>query len=365
MIRVKYFSMLIKPASSLCNLQCKYCFYHDVASHRETYCYDIIDKKTMRSIVEKTVGYFKEPAQISFAFQGGEPTCAGIEVFKEFIQIVNELKQPYHEIHYSIQTNGTLINDEWIRLLKENHFLVGISLDGFKTNHDAIRVDRNQTGTFDKIMETIQLLKDNEIEFNVLTVLTSELSKHAKELYAFYQKHDLSYLQLIPCLDDFQHNSGYSLKPHEFFSFYNDFFDEWFKEVKEGIYRSVTLFDNIIPMFVGIPPQQCGYMGFCSMQYVVEANGDVYPCDFYVLDQYKIGNIKDNTIVELAKSKITQSFIQEEKKKCLECQRCRYVELCKGNCKRMVGVYYDEHYCGLKEFLQTKEQTIVAIAESL
>lgn len=362
---MKYFSMLIKPASSLCNLKCKYCFYHDVASNRETYCYDVLSDETIENIVNKTVGYFKEPAQISFAFQGGEPTCAGIEVFKKFINKVNEVKKDVHDIHYSIQTNGTLINDEWIEFFKEHHFLVGISLDGYQSNHDLVREDRNNQGTYDRIMKTIEQLKKNEIDFNVLTVLTSSLSNHAKELYKFYQEQDLSYIQLIPCLSDFNHESEYGLKPKEFFNFYNEFFDLWFEEYRKGIYRSVTFFDNIIPMFAGIPPQQCGAMGFCSMQFVAESNGDVYPCDFYVLDQYKIGNINQDTIVELAKSKITQEFIQEKRVLSNQCNSCPYNKMCRGNCKRMSGVYFDQEYCGIKEFLEAKEKQIVAIAQTL
>lgn len=361
---MKYFSMLIKPASSLCNLKCKYCFYHDVASNRETYCYDIINDETIENIVKKTVGYFKEPAQISFAFQGGEPTCAKVETFIKFIDTVNRYKEDYHEIHYSIQTNGTLIDDEWIKLFKENHFLVGISLDGFKENHDDIREDRNNQGTFERIMKSINMLKENDIDFNILTVLTSSLSKQAKKLYEFYQHTDISYIQLIPCLNEFNHKSVYGLEPKEFSSFYKEFFDLWYEEYKRGIYRSVTLFDNIIPMFVGIPPQQCGYMGFCSMQFVVESNGDVYPCDFYVLDQYKVGNINQDTIVELAKSKITQDFIQEKRELSKQCDDCPYLQMCRGNCKRMTGVYYDEHACGLRDFLETKEKEIIAIAKT-
>lgn len=362
---MKYFSMLIKPASSLCNLRCKYCFYCDVASHRDVYSYGVMNDETISNIVERTVGYFNEEAILSFAFQGGEPTCAGIEYFRKFVSKVKEFKKEYHTINYSIQTNGTLINEEWLEFFKENNFLVGLSLDGFENNNDYFRKDSQGEGTYSTIMNTISLLKKHGIEFNILTVLTSKLSESPKELYEFYRTHELDHIQLIPCLSEFDSTNDYALTPKQFNHFYSQFFDCWLDELRNNKYRSVSLFDNIIPMFVGKPPVQCGYLGFCSMQFVTEADGSVYPCDFYVLDQYKIGNINQDTIVDLAKSAITSSFLRETKKMCSECKTCPYELICHGNCKRMYGVYYDENYCGLKELLSSKEKEIIAIANTL
>lgn len=362
---MKYFSMLIKPASSSCNLKCKYCFYNDVAAHRDIYNYGVMAKQTVANLVERTVGYFKEETQISFAFQGGEPTCAGLEYFKKFINKVNEYKKEYHHIHYSIQTNATLLNEEWIQFFKENNFLVGVSLDGFKENNDYFRIGNNNEGTYTKIMAVIQLLRKYGVEYNILTVLTSDLSKYPKKLYEFYKENDFKYIQLIPCLSEFEKENEYGLEPEEFSKFYIEFFDLWFEELKNNTYRSVALFDNIIPLFVGRPPMQCGYLGYCSMQFVIEADGSVYPCDFYVLDKYKIGNINEHTIVELVKSDITNSFIHEPRSFSKQCNTCSYVKICHGNCKRMIGTYYNDDFCGLREFLGAREKEIIAIANEL
>lgn len=363
---MKYFSMLIKPASSLCNYKCSYCFYNDVAAHRSESCLGIMSDQTVDSIIEKTIGYFNEPVTITYAFQGGEPTCAGIEYFKKFIAKVNENKSDFHVIQYAIQTNGSLLDDEWIKLLKKNNFLVGISLDGFQENHDYFRMNQQGEKTFDEIFSTYKKLVEYEIDVNVLTVLTSKLSKHAKKLYEFYKSNQIEYIQLIPCLPDLNNSDdNFALKPEEFASFYKEFFDEWVVELNSGMYRSVTFFDNMIPLFVGRPPQQCGFLGFCNVQFVLEADGSVYPCDFYVLDQYKLGNINNDSIVDLSKSKIATEFKNEKRRSCNECSVCKYYKICYGNCKRLNINYFSQEYCGIKDFLENREEEILAIARTL
>lgn len=359
---MKYFSALIKPASSYCNLKCTYCFYNDVSAHRDIPNYGMMTEDTCQQIIEKTVGYFEEEVQITFAFQGGEPTCVGLTFFEKFIQEVEKVKKDFHRIHYTIQTNGTNCNEEWVDFFKKHHFLVGVSLDGFQENHDAVRINKDGTGTYTKVMSFIELLRSKGVEFNVLTVLTPQLAKHPKEIYRFYQTHDMNHIQFIPCLAGLDDQSELSLKPEEFATFYIDVFELWFQELQKNHYRSISLFDNLIPMFAGRPPQQCGYLGFCTMQFVIEADGSVYPCDFYVLDQYKIGNINDQTIKQLATSNQVQKFIQEPRLKSQQCEDCPYIQLCYGNCKRLNNVLYNDTVCGLRMFMTEKEKQIKEVA---
>ena len=363
---MKYFSMLIKPASSLCNMKCSYCFYADVSDHREVKTHGIMDQKTMRELIEKTLYAFDEEVMITYAFQGGEPTLAGLEFFEQFVECVNSMKKEIHHVFYALQTNGLLLDDEWITFLKKHEFLVGVSLDGMIAHHDDLRKDAQNKPTYERIMKNIRKLKEEEVQFNVLTVLTHSLSKKAKQLYAFYKKNQLNYVQLIPCLPslDFKDNP-FALKPHDFAHFYDEFFSLWYKDWKKNEVMSVTLFDNLIPMFAGIPPQQCGYLGFCSMQFVTESDGSVYPCDFYVLDEHCLGNIKTHSIKELATSVVLKSFLSEKRNRTRACLSCRYEGICHGQCKRMSVCYYDETYCGLKEFMTKHEKAMLEVASSI
>lgn len=360
---MKYQSYLIKPASSSCNLKCKYCFYFDEVNHRDIPNYGIMKKETMELLIDKALNHATELTTITFCFQGGEPTCANIQYFKNFTHYVDSKKQSYHIIQYSIQTNATLLNDEWFNLFKKYHFLVGISLDGYQENHNYFRGD-----TFKTILKNIQILKQRNIEYNILTVLTHELSKKPEKLYNFYKKHDFKYIQLIPCLpslnDDNEQNK-YSLTPKDFANFYISFFNLWLDDYKKGIYRSITLFDNIIPMYANIRPSQCGMLGNCAMQFVIESNGNIYPCDFYALDQYLLGNIHHDSYEAILKRENLRKFFELKPKGSLACDQCEFFGMCHKNCKRLQGAYYDENYCGYQEFLRYSRKEMEKIARKI
>lgn len=361
---MKYISFLIKPASSLCNMRCRYCFYYDVADHREVRSYGIMQEDTMHALIDRALGLDDE-ADITFAFQGGEPTIAGLSYFENFISYVNSNRKN-QVIHYALQTNGTLLNEEWADFFHQHHFLIGLSLDGYVELHDYMRKDALYEGTYKKVMKSIEILKQKKVDFNVLTVLSSYVSAHPQKLFTFYQKHDLKYIQFIPCLAGLdEKESEFSLRPKQFASFYKVFFDLWYKEYMKGNYISVTLFDNIIPMFVGYPPQQCGMLGHCAPQLVVESNGDIYPCDFYVLDQYCCGNIKEHTLYELVGCETMKKFLKEPRRSCESCKECAYEQICHRNCKRLNSAYYDDTYCGYKELLEYAGERMMKIAQQL
>jgi uncharacterized protein len=363
---MKYFSVLIKPSSSKCNINCKYCFYKDVSINRDIKDYGFMNDDTVDSIINKTLDYFKDDVTITYAFQGGEPTLVGLNYFKKFVDKVKIKKESNHHINYSIQTNGILIDDDWLKFFKINDFLVGISFDGIKKVHDQLRVYENGEPTFDIVMNSYKKMVDLDIKANMLTVLTHQLSKYPKELYKFYQDNNIDFVQLIPCLPKFgTEHDEYSLTPIDFSTFYNIFFDLWYKELQAGTYRSVTLFDNIIPMFANIPPQQCGYLGFCSMQNVFEADGSVYPCDFYVLDQYNCGNININSIDEILNNTNVSEFLNEKRRLSALCPTCEFKNICNGQCKRMNVTYFTDDYCGYKDFIKTNYNKMIEIAKSL
>lgn len=357
--------MLIKPASGLCNLRCTYCFYEDVMAQRHMHHHGLMSKETMHRLIEHVLSYFRQDVEIHFAFQGGEPTLAGLDYFVAFVDEVQKQQKAYHHIRYSIQTNGTMLDDHWFTFLKKHQFLVGLSLDGFMENHDQNRYDAYRKGTFLKVLGCAKKLKEYQIEFNLLTVLTNQLARSPKALWDFYLEHDFRYIQLIPCLPPFEGSSKMALTPHAFYSFYHQFFQYWYQAWQKKHYVSITLFDQLIPMFVGIPPQQCGYLGHCAMQYVVEANGDVYPCDFYVLDQNKVGNIAQQDLRTIIKASLFHPFFQEKKEGCTLCASCPFEQICHGQCKRLSVCYYDQTYCGYQQFIQENIEKLLTVARQL
>lgn len=361
---MKHISILIKPSSSLCNMKCKYCFYSDIANHREIPSYGMMNECVMETLILKSLK-LKDTTHITYAFQGGEPTLIGLKFYKKFVEYVTQNKTN-QKIQYIIQTNGLLITEDWVQFFKKHQFLVGISLDGYKDLHNYYRIDNNGKHTFQKVMCTISLLKKYHVDFNILCVLTKGMAKHPEKVFHFILKNKLKYIQFIPCLPGLDENeSEYSLSPQMFYQFYKRIFTMWLDQYKQGNYISITLFDNLIPIFKGILPQQCGMLGFCAPQLVVESNGDVYPCDFYVLDQYKCGNILNDEIIDIIKSPKMKSFIEESRRECDECKDCKYESICHKNCKRQNIAYYSKEYCGYRHFLQEKESEMRMIASQL
>lgn len=361
---MKYISFLIKPASSLCNMRCRYCFYYDVSEHREVKSYGIMNEEVMHSLIDRALA-LGDDANISFAFQGGEPTMAGLAYFKAFTAYVDAHKKQ-QTIHYALQTNATLLDEDWVNFFLRHNFLIGISLDGYAELHNYFRKDVKRDETFNTVMKSIKLLKDTGVEFNILSVLNSTLAKHPQKLFSFYLKNNLRYVQFIPCIPGLdEEKNKYSLSPKQFASFYKTYFDLWLQEFKKGNYMSVTLFDNVILMLIGRMPQQCGMLGKCIPQFVVESNGDVFPCDFYVLDEYLCGNILNDDLNTLAQNEILIKFLQEERRNCKACADCPFINICHRNCKRLNLAYYDENYCGYRDFLEYAYTDMMKVSNKL
>lgn len=366
-------SLLIKPASSLCNLRCKYCFYADESKLRETKNYGIMKKETTEKLIENVFKDVDSNTDLTFAFQGGEPTMAGLDWFKAFIEEVEKrekLSQKSPNIHYAIQTNGIVIDEDWCKFLKENDFLVGLSLDGDSTLHNENRVDSNSKGSFSKVMATKRLFDKFSVEYNILTVLTSKLARYPQKVWNFLVANKIKFVQFVPCLGELENDSQsqFALTPERFSSFYVKLFSLWADELEKGNYISVKFFDDIYNLLLKKQVTACGFVGNCQTQFVVEGDGSVYPCDFYVLDQWKIGDLKTMTPQEILKSPISDKFLSRERTNETVCKSCRWRNMCGGGCVRMkYNMYVNQKgdFCGYKDFLDKSENRLNQVARGL
>lgn len=328
-------NILIKPASSSCNLNCKYCFYHDVTDNREIKNYGIMSLDTLETIVKKAFEYGEQ--FIGFAFQGGEPTLAGLDFFKNLVELQTKYNNKNIKVYNSIQTNGMLIDDDWAEFFYKNDFLVGLSLDGPKKIHDMNRIDKNGKGSFNRIQKTIIKFNKYNVKYNILCVVSKLVSRHVEKVYNYYSKNNFNYLQFIPCLDEMNKEPGlniFSIKPKDYGDFLKKLFDLWYKDFMNGKKISIRMFDNIIQILMGYPPESCDMKGFCSANLVIEADGSVYPCDFYVLDEWKLGDVYNNKISEMIKSNRALDFVTISKKIPEQCKECDFFFVCKSGCRR-------------------------------
>ncbi len=328
-------SILLKPASSACNLRCAYCFYADEAQARAVPDCGLMSREVGHTLIEKAVKAAE--GSVAFLFQGGEPTLAGLDFYRDFVSHVRRTARPGLEIQYAIQTNGLLLDGEWCRFFWENRFLAGLSLDGNRTCHDRFRLDGAGRGTYDRVVRSARLLEREGVEYNILTVVTSHLARHIKSVFGALCKGGFRYQQYIPCLDPLEGERGrrdYSLTPTQYGAFLKTLFDLWYRELEQGRYWSVRYFDNLVWMLEGYPPEQCSMVGRCGVQYMVEADGSVYPCDFYGLDQFRLGNVLRNTWVELDRAREELGFIRESRRVPKECGACRWYPLCRNGCRR-------------------------------
>lgn len=347
---LKNISVMIKPASSLCNLRCRYCFYADISENRATASNGIMSEETTDLVIDRIAEALSGKGVANISFQGGEPTVAGLSYFTHFVTKMKEY--PDVRVNYALQTNGTLLDETWAQFFHDNHFLIGVSLDGYKLNMDQFRFDVNHQSVFDRIMKTIRLLKKFKVEYNILTVVTSQLADHAKGLMKFYKDSHFDYVQLIPCLPALNDKEDpFALTPEKYASFWISFFDEWYRALENGTRISVNLFENIHNMIHGNPPYQCGMLGKCTVQFVIESNGDTYPCDFFCLDEYRLGNLHTQSFQELFESERASSFVSGSQCTKKPCEQCPYLGMCNGGCRRQNVCYLNDETCAYRKVL--------------
>lgn len=327
--------LLIKPSSGACNLRCRYCFYHDEMKNREQASFGMMTEETLTNVIRKALDYAE--GQCTIAYQGGEPTLIGLDFFKKSIELQKQYNHKKLVIHNAIQTNGYALDEEWAKFFAENHFLVGLSMDGTRETHDRYRLSVAGEGTFREVQRTARMFDRFGVEYNILTVVNGQTARKIQSIYTFYKKNGFRYLQFIPCLDPLGEEPGsreYSLTPKAYGEFLCRLFDLWYRDLMQGEEVSIRQFDNYVQMILGYPPESCGMSGICSYQNVVEADGGVYPCDFYVLDGYCLGNLNVCGFEEIQEKRREIGFVEESREIHPDCRECRWFPLCRGGCKR-------------------------------
>lgn len=328
-------SVLIKPASGLCDMRCSYCFYRDETSKREQASYGMMSEDTLKMVIKRMLLQAEGP--VNFAFQGGEPTLRGLPFFEKVMEFERRFNQKGVQITNAIQTNGYALDETWCRFLRENHFLVGISLDGTQACHDRFRRSQGGEPTYDRVRRAVRLLDDYGVDYNILTVVNRETAANIREIYQLYKREGWRYQQYITCLDPLGEEKGvqpYSLTPQDYGQFLVELFELWYKDWRKQKQPFIRQFENYILILLGYLPESCEQRGSCSIQGVVEADGSVYPCDFYALDDYKLGNINDQKFSEILAHEAGKRFLTESWRTSGKCQKCPYVSLCRNGCRR-------------------------------
>lgn len=335
-------SFLIKPASSACNLECDYCFYRDEAEHREKAVHPMMDRSVVEGLLDRSLPVADA---VAYAFQGGEPMLVGLPWYEAFVSLVEQKNTRGIPISFALQTNGTLITDEWARFFAKHHFLIGVSLDGFPRLHNVHRRKKDGCRSSEDVMRGIECLRRNKAEFNILTVVTREVANNIDRIWEFYQDQGFFYQQYIPCIDPIGEGDKY-LDEDAYGEFLVNLGRKWISSFATGNPVSIRLFDNFMAILCGFPVEACDMKGSCSVQYVIEGGGAVYPCDFYCTDAYYLGSIVTKTIKEIDGVRDELSFIASSHNSSPACQSCPYLYLCRGGCKRYRHRDGTYRFCG-------------------
>lgn len=321
-------SLLVKPVSWRCNLACTYCFYRRVA---EVYpaAAPCMEEATLAAVIRSALA--SGASHVSFCWQGGEPTLAGLDFFRAAVSLQRQYARPGQQVENALQTNGILLDEKWQRFLSENRFLVGISLDGPADIHDACRRDYSGRGTFDRVMTAIDGLETHGAAVNILTLVHDRNVTAAERLYAFLRGRGFTHLQFIPCFEAPDPAAGPVDGP-ALGEFYCRLFDCWYAD---GFARvSVRLFADLLMYLVDGAASSCCWQSECRSYLVVEHNGDCYPCDFYVYPEWRLGNLVHDDLAALADSDLRRSFSARKAQVPPACRQCRWFGFCRGDCTR-------------------------------
>ena len=326
---MKPFTLLIKPAGPDCNLACKYCFYSG-----KTSLFGNEKHRMSRNLMEKLViDYLALGLEESgFAWQGGEPTLMGLDFYKEVVDLQEKHCKPDCHFANTLQTNGVLLDVDWCKFLSENNWLAGISLDGPKELHDYYRRDYAGTGSFEKIMLAIENCRKYDTQFNILTLLNNKNVAEPDRLFDFFTENKFEFLQFVPCAEKDQTGkiTDFSITPKQYGDFLCRTFDRWLEYGPKKV--SIQLFDSLLSYCINGHHTICTLSQKCSDYIVVEHNGDVFCCDFFVEERWKIGNIIETPIAELAGGEIKKKFTNLKSDVCNSCFVCRHKDICRGGC---------------------------------
>ena len=307
--------------------------------------------ETARQLLQSGFDAVEPGGYIQILFQGGEPTLAGLDFFRGFLALEAELCPVDIRISHSIQTNGITLDEAWAKFFREHRFLVGLSLDGTRELHDKFRVDSQGKGSWNRVTRALTLLQRYQVETNLLCVVTGAMARSPQKVYQSLRKLGDHPLQFIPCLDPLDTQRGtmpHSLTAQGYGKFLCQLFDCWHQDLKNGTYVSIRNFDDYLRLMLGMPPGSCAASGACGSYLVAEGDGSLYPCDFFVLDQWCMGNISEISVTQALNSPKSLAFLEEGRSRPTACRTCPYVMLCRGGCKRdwiHSSVGAENYYC--------------------
>ncbi|MBW3622343.1 MAG: anaerobic sulfatase-maturation protein [Armatimonadetes bacterium] len=351
------FHVMTKPIGPICNLDCTYCFYLEKENLYERPPSWQMPDDVLESYIRQYIGSQRAP-EVSFAWQGGEPTLLGVRFFRRVV----ELQKKYangKRIQNAFQTNGTLLDDEWCDFFRENNFLIGLSVDGPRELHDAYRVDKQGRPTFDAVMRGLDFLKKHEVEYNTLTVVNRKNSERPLEVYRFLKEIGSGFIQFIPLVErsahaPLQHEgqllqislaappkdgeerspvTEWSVRSAQYGAFLTQIFDEW---VRNDVGRTyVQLFDVALGNWIGMGGSLCVFSETCGSALAIEHNGDVYACDHYVYPEYRRGNVREGQLAEMVASPEQVKFGTDKRDTLPEyCRQCEVRFACHGECPK-------------------------------
>lgn len=341
--------VMLKPVGSVCNLACEYCYYLEKGKLYPEQKNHILTDDLLEKFVEEYINCQTTP-QILFTWHGGETLMRPISFYKKALELQRKYARG-RQIDNCIQTNGTLLNDDWCKFFKENNFLVGVSIDGPQEFHDEYRRNKQGIPSFHKVMKGIELLKKHEVEYNAMAVVNDYNVDYPLEFYIFFKKLDCHYIQFAPIVERMAEKANqthltlpeeqdaaielapFSVDSGKWGDFLCAIFDEWIKEDVGDYY--IQLFDATLANWVGEQPGICTLAPTCGHAGVMEFNGDVYTCDHYVFPEYKLGNIKTSTLTEMMYSERQFTFGKNKKKSLpSQCKACEFLFACNGECPK-------------------------------
>jgi uncharacterized protein len=325
-------TLLIKPASYRCNIECAYCFYKRVGGVYP--CAGSMDLATAENLIRKTLSLGFD--QNNFCWQGGEPTLMGIDFYKHVVDLQKRYAQPGQIIGNTIQTNGVLIDPSWAEFFFKNRFFIGLSLDGPDFVHDHYRKSASGKGTFEKVMRAAGLLTAEKVEFNILSLLTDANISRPETLYRFFRRNGLNHLQFIPCVESdpvTKEPMPYAVSGEQLGNFYRTLFDLWMKDGFREV--SIRAFEDILIYYIDRIHTSCSGLEKCGAYLVVEHNGDVYPCDFFVYPEWKLGNLTEDTYSKIFNNHLLKKFSELKADIPEPCAECRWLAFCRGDCTRL------------------------------
>lgn len=326
--------VMLKPASGLCNMRCAYCFYGDEMEKRVRSDYGLMSRETLENVVRRVLDFAEGSCTI--AFQGGEPTLAGLDFYRELLRLEARYNVKKIPIAHALQTNGYALDQEWCAFFAKERFLIGLSVDGIKAAHDAYRRDAAGEETYFHTLEAAGMLKAAGADFNVLTVVNKKTAPKIRRIYEQYRRLGFRWQQYIACLNPLGETKmqEYSLTAEAYGRFLIDLFELWRLDLEKGEQPYIRQFENYVGILLGRQPESCEQRGMCSLQTIVEADGSVYPCDFYCLDEYRLGNLNDEDMDAVLARLRESGFVQDSMNHAQECRSCPYFFICRGGCRR-------------------------------